>query len=691
MRSILSPDRIALLRRAIASAIAIPIAFFVGDELVGGSAVAVFAVFGGFSVLVFARFSGDRVDQAVRYVGLGVAGYVTITLGSLLADPSWLAALSMLVVGTAITLAGVLSAAAAGAGRALLLTFILPLVVPGGVSVIPDRLMGWTIALAICVPTAIVLLPAHDRRILRRGIRGVCEAIARVLAGLREGTGDIASAIAGVRQGADGLRAAIESPATRPIGPSARSRSLIRTVPLLEATADLLDIAPAPPVAWDEAERTLLVDSEHVLHSLAVGPLSARPEIPVDRATISRTETDLRAAMVTALRGRSGTDVGRTPWLVGIATNALATVRTLDPSARAGHRQRPLPPLHRVVRSDLRLESVSFRNALRVGLALAIAVFVAKSLPFENAFWVVLATLTALSTNRVGTAASATRAVLGTLIGFVASVLVFAVVGESTVTLWLLLPVTVLLACFAPAAISFTAGQAAFTVAVVVIFEIVNPTVTAIGLARVEDVIAGSIIALIVSASLWPHGAGRVADRFAADALRASAEYLARTMDALLHGTVLTDDELESVTLTVRRFDDARRQFRLERGADTDRLARLVAVDDTVLCLVHCGDEILALGSLTHPDRLAGTREALVAAIDRVLHGGQPTPDEGATQAFVDRLRTDSTGLETLDDAERLATAWIWVRHVQRFLLRRHLPSIDAAAETILVADSGAP
>ena len=80
---------------------------------------------------------------------------------------------------------------------------------------------------------------------------------------------------------------------------------------------------------------------------------------------------------------------------------------------------------------------------------------------------------------------------------------VLAIVGEAPLALWLLLPAAVLLAVVAPAAISFTAGQAAFTVAVVFIFDIANPAISHIGVARVEDVIAGSLIAVLVAGFLF--------------------------------------------------------------------------------------------------------------------------------------------------------------------------------------------
>jgi uncharacterized membrane protein YccC len=316
-----------------------------------------------------------------------------------------------------------------------------------------------------------------------------------------------------------------------------------------------------------------------------------------------------------------------------------------------------------------------------------VAVIVAESLPLENAFWVVLATLSALSSNRIGTSTSATQAVLGTVIGFAGSALLLAIVGTSPIVLWLLLPAAVLLAAFAPAAISFTAGQAAFTLFVVIVFDIANPTVSQIGIARVEDVIVGSLVAVVVSASLWPSGVGRAADAAARSAIRASAAYLSRTVAALVRGSEVTNDELDTVSTAVLRANDARRQYRVEHGADSERLRHLVAVDDVVLCLLHAADEILALGPTTAPDTLTTSRAALKGELERLLHGPTPSTtdvalsDGEARRAVIERIRAEATDPARVDEATQLAMAWVWLRQVRRFLRRHGLTSVDAAAE----------
>ena len=48
-------------------------------------------------------------------------------------------------------------------------------------------------------------------------------------------------------------------------------------------------------------------------------------------------------------------------------------------------------------------------------------------------------------------------------------------VADHTVLLWVLLPIAVLISGMAPSLISFAAGQAGFTLVVVILFNIIQP------------------------------------------------------------------------------------------------------------------------------------------------------------------------------------------------------------------------
>ncbi len=64
-----------------------------------------------------------------------------------------------------------------------------------------------------------------------------------------------------------------------------------------------------------------------------------------------------------------------------------------------------------------------------------------------------------------------------------------------------------LIAGAAPAVISFAAGQAGFTLVVIILFNIIDPTGWKVGLTRIEDVAIGCAVSIVVGLLFWPRGA----------------------------------------------------------------------------------------------------------------------------------------------------------------------------------------
>ena len=71
-------------------------------------------------------------------------------------------------------------------------------------------------------------------------------------------------------------------------------------------------------------------------------------------------------------------------------------------------------------------------------------------------------------------------------------------VADHSVLLWVLLPLAVLVSGVAPSMISFVAGQAAFTVVVIILFNIIEPVGWRVGLTRIEDVAIGCGVSIVV-------------------------------------------------------------------------------------------------------------------------------------------------------------------------------------------------
>ena len=259
------PERDAL-RRAIRAAIMVPLTAGFAFVVVGGRAAPQYALLGAFWLLVVTDFPGNRQQRAVAYLGLAVNGFVLITLGTLVAPIAWLAVTLMFVLGVAVTLAGMLSATMSAGQRATLLFYVWPVCTPVGP--IGERLLGWLIALAICVPAALFFLPPRHYGELRRHAAQVCAALADRI----EGIGSAAA----VTEAMDALRANFLAASFRPVGLSAGSRALVRLVDFLELVADLVDdetgatLGPVKPPAVDILRCCArLLDASQLAHRAA--------------------------------------------------------------------------------------------------------------------------------------------------------------------------------------------------------------------------------------------------------------------------------------------------------------------------------------------------------------------------------------------------------------------------------------
>ena len=208
------------------------------------------------------------------------------------------------------------------------------------------------------------------------------------------------------------------------------------------------------------------------------------------------------------------------------------------------------------------LDSVWFQNALRGAVGLAAAVLIAELTHVSHGFWVVLGTMSVLRTSALTTGATAVRALLGTFVGFLVGAGLVQLLGTSPGPLWAILPFVIVVAGFLPEAVSFVAGQAAFTVFVVILFNIVQPDGWQVGLVRVEDVALGCVAGLVCGVLLWPRGASVALRRALGAAYRAAA-------GALVAATVRTADAADaqdSARAASQRLDAAMRTYLTERA-----------------------------------------------------------------------------------------------------------------------------
>jgi uncharacterized membrane protein YccC len=295
-----------------------------------------------------------------------------------------------------------------------------------------------------------------------------------------------------------------------------------------------------------------------------------------------------------------------------------------------------------------------------------------------------------LRTNAATTGSTALRALGGTVIGFViGSVLMLGIGGHNQPALWVALPIAVAIASYAPGVLPFAFGQAAFTVVVVVLFNLLQPVGWKVGELRIEDVAIGCAVSLVVGVVFWPRGAGAVVGDDLADAYRRGAAYLTQAVNwALgLYPNPPTATAGSAVTAGIR-LDEALRGYLAEQGAkrvSRDDLWHLVMASTrlrlTAYSLASLRPEHACApvghGAPAEPPETAAARVAL-AHTAGTLAGfydevaalvGKPMADQVLAPV-------DAPALDELDRAEQ---------HAHLLWIREHLHDLGAAAAMVPV------
>ena len=104
-------------------------------------------------------------------------------------------------------------------------------------------------------------------------------------------------------------------------------------------------------------------------------------------------------------------------------------------------------------------------------------------------------------------------------------------IGTGPTALWIALPFAVFVAAYAPGTTPFVVGQAAFTVTVVVIFNLLVPAGWQVGLLRIEDVALGCAVSLVVGSCSGRAAPSALVGDDLADAFRRGATYLTQAVD----------------------------------------------------------------------------------------------------------------------------------------------------------------
>jgi uncharacterized membrane protein YccC len=581
--------------RTLRAVLVVPSLFALTYEGFGNLQMALFAAFGGFASLIFAAFGGSRRDKVTAHLMLAVIGSIGLVIGTAVTGITWLAVLVTIPVAFGIFFAGVAGPNAASGVTAALLPFVLSVATPGTVGMIGDRLAGWWLASVVSTAAVLALAAPSPGDRLRAAAAGSARALAAHLEASARGTATAADTEA-CQAAKHQLMSAFASTPYRPVGLATADQGMASVVQLLEwCTALIADATDGHPNLDRAApsDRDLLGQAATVLRQtsdLLAGTTSPLPDVTeLERLREASAAYHQSAAPdgdydSVEIIARHAFHAQAIALVVrNIVADALIATRLADPETIAGRRlgwygiQPEGTPAERraasiagamgVLTRHASFRSIWFLNSLRGSLALAAAVLVADLSGVQHGFWVVLGTLSVLRTNAASTESTALRALGGTVVGFAAGALLLLGIGTSTPALWAALPIALAVAAYAPGTLPFAFGQAAFTIVVVVLFNLLVPAGWRVGLLRIEDVAIGCLVSLVVGVLFWPRGAASVVGDDLADAFRHGAAYLTQAVDWAL-GTRHEPPDAGAAAVTAGiRLDEALRGFLAEQGA----------------------------------------------------------------------------------------------------------------------------
>jgi uncharacterized membrane protein YccC len=509
-------------------------------------------------------------------------------LGALVADEPVALVAAMFLVAFGAAYIGVLSPYLAAAGTSVLLVFLLSAGSP------TDELSsaGWraanvAIGAVLAVIAIVAVVPAPRRRRVEPALAGACTAVADLL----EPTGDRGPAASDdieehARTAVTEMVTAVTAQRWPPLSRTRVDRARLafaHDLQSLFARAVAIhrsDRAGHAPGATDPHRRTA-ADGLRGLAAWLVdqGPGPDGSALRAAAGSTASIALELRADAAAAVGDPEALDRFRVARRVqdachltsvladGAAAAAFHTGRA-EPAARDGivdvtHSQ---SAYGQRLRMNLSPDSMTFRHAVRLATACALAVGVEQWLHLVHGYWAVLTVVVTLRTSRGASASRSVDRLLGTVGGVVLASVSIAVAARSearTAVIMVLTVVALAATLWTGAArLRWAWGVVAITSCVLTMFQLETPGDWPIEAERVIATVLGLTIALGVAYLLWP-GSSAIALR---RAIGAASESLA-TLAASVRESALGRSPAVAVADARRRSDRLVLQARTTLGA----------------------------------------------------------------------------------------------------------------------------
>ncbi len=529
-----SPRTLAALK-GLRLAIVLPFVIVVVDVVLEERTMGMLAVVGTFVLLRLGDFGGPMRARALAYVATTVAGMLIIVVATEASRSRIAAAIVIVVVGFALQAVRVFGGYFTAGAHALTLILLFNATLPESSAPLGDRLAGWVIGGVVATVAAVTMWPAAEQRSIARSIGNALDALADLLdvavAATPGGTVDHDAvqrdSVQPIVERADETvaeaRRRFRTTPARPAGPTERERATVDVLEQLTWIRELVRGLRQRPVPAEYLP--LVTASAEVLRRCGQGFIDNEPVRSETHARLSAARDDLgrtlRSRVHAALQpdspaaGSAVSEViGASPaWMLSEAALAVGASSevSLGGPAKTGTSRASVTATLASWRTQLgwhlRPDSVVFRNSLRVAIALGAASTVAMVGDLRHAFWVGLGAFVTVRSNFTTTAATVAETLVGAAAGFLVASAFVTPTGYHWL-LWVFLPVGVFLSTYATTAVGLAAGQAATTLYIVILFDLMGAKGWSPARTRLTDVAVGASISLIASVVLWPRGAG---------------------------------------------------------------------------------------------------------------------------------------------------------------------------------------
>jgi uncharacterized membrane protein YccC len=248
---------------------------------------------------------------------------------------------------------------------------------------------------------------------------------------------------------------------------------------------------------------------------------------------------------------------------VDALSGQLRAIASLAPAAGVGGGLRSRRPVRRTnrpiesvranldqVRANMSLQSPAARHAIRLAVIVPLAALIARALPIERSYWLVVAAATVLRPEFGATFTRGAQRAAGTAVG-VGLAGAIAVVVHPTSAVTVVLVGLLAWAGYATFPASFAVGFAFITALVVFLINVVTPNTLATASARLVDTLIGGAIGLVAYA-LWPTWSNVPAWQSLGDLVAAERAYLDGVLTAVMEGRTDREQELTRLSRASR-------------------------------------------------------------------------------------------------------------------------------------------